>query len=61
MYQELKTYKHSPEVRAAMALLQREFRARRKQKAEGAKVCGPNSNSPKQPTRTREDTGGKPI
>ena len=31
-YQELKTYKHSPEVRAAMALLQRETRDKRKTK-----------------------------
>ena len=39
-YQEVKTYKHSPEVRAAMALLKREQRVRKKLKAAGM-VCGP--------------------
>jgi hypothetical protein len=33
-YEELKTYKYSPEVRAAMALAQREYRKHKKEEAK---------------------------
>lgn len=47
-YQEIKTYKYSPEVRAAMRLAQREYRALRKKKQEAlaAQVHGPTAKAP---------------
>lgn len=56
MYQEIKNYKHSPEVRAAMAQLQREYRSRKKVREAQVSEAGTplTCQTPESPIQTNK-------